>query len=59
MILANSSGGTIGVTFNSGGDFGYGGYQNLTAKYTFLKNSVLYGAARKGSKWRGVRITFK
>jgi hypothetical protein len=59
MIIAQSSGGTIGVSFNSGSGFGYKGYTNLTAKYTFLENSVLYGAARRGATWRGVRITFK
>ncbi|WP_423129067.1 hypothetical protein [Gaoshiqia sp. Z1-71] len=59
MIIASSSGGTIGVTFDSWSTFGWGGYTNLTAKYTFLQNSIMYGAARRGDVWRGVRITFK
>lgn len=58
MIIANSSGGTIGVTFNSWSTFGWGGYTNLAAKYTFLQNTTMYGAARRGGTWRGVRITF-
>ncbi len=58
LIIANSSGGTIGVTINNNG-LGYNGYTNLIAKYTFLENTILYGAARRGETWRGVRITFK
>ena len=58
MIIANSSGGTIGVTFNGWSTFGWGGYTNLTAEYTFLQNTIMYGAARRGGTWRGVRITF-
>jgi hypothetical protein len=38
--------------------FGWGGYTNLSAKYTFLQNSIMYGAAKRGDIWRGVRITF-
>jgi len=58
IIFANSSGGTISVTYSGGDGFGYDKYTNLTAKYTFLKNTIMYGAARRGSVWRGVRITF-
>ena len=59
MIIANSSGGTIGVSFDSWRTFGWGGYKNLSAKFEFLSNTTLYGAARRGDKWRGVKITFK
>jgi hypothetical protein len=58
MIIANSSGGVIGVNFNNWSTFGWGGYTNLSAKYTFLQNSIMYGAAKRGDIWRGVRITF-
>ncbi|GET35253.1 hypothetical protein PbJCM13498_41160 [Prolixibacter bellariivorans] len=59
MIIANSSGGTIGATYSGGNGLGFAGYKNLTAKYTFLQNTIMYGAARRGATWRGVRITFK
>ena len=58
-IIATSNGGTITATFNSDSGFGYKGYTNLTANYTFLENSILFGAARRGDTWKGVRITFK
>jgi len=59
IIIAQNGGGEIGVKFNSGSGFGFNGYKELNARYSFLKNSILYGAARKGSTWRGVKITFK
>lgn len=59
MIIADDFGGIISVNFNSWSTFGWGGYTNLSAEYTFLKNTVLFGAARRGNTWRGIRITFE
>lgn len=61
-IIANSSGGTISINITGYNEIGWPDplkdFTNLTAKYTFLQNSILYGAARRGGIWRGVRITF-
>ncbi len=59
MIIAHSSGGSISMKIGRDGSFGYSMPVSLTAKYTFLQNTVLYGAARRGGSWRGVKITFK
>lgn len=58
MVIANSSGGTIGIKLTNYSDFGFSSYQNLSAKYKFLDNTVMYGAVRRGDTWRGIRINF-
>jgi hypothetical protein len=57
-VISNGSGGVVSVTFGGGNGFGFNGYQSLSAKFTFLESTVMYGAARRGNTWRGVRITF-
>ncbi len=59
MIVYSSFGGSISMKIGRDGSFEYEWPVNLSAEYAFLSNSVLYGAARRGSSWRGVKITFK
>ena len=58
-IIANNSGGIFTITYTFGSGFGWPGARSLAAKYSYLQNSILYGAARRGDTWRGVRITFE
>jgi len=61
LILATGTfEGTVGLQFNNARDFRDVDLDPKSASlnFSYLSSTVMYGAARIGNTWRGVRITF-
>lgn len=56
-IFGSDFGFIISASYNSGG-LSLKNFEGVAARFTYEKGTVLYGCARRGSEWKGIKLTF-